>query len=816
MSSPPWATSQLVSNRVLLNQVSSVVRRNKNEKKSNFTSDSKATNSESFRLLLGPDSNKFIKTSLENIVTADDSRNSELEEKRINDKKLLSNLVPSRLKTPYKPFDIDIKQLDALNLPNDLLIHVGPPGSVANYNILSASLKKRPKSGKRIFKPLSSDISSLKNSLKSVPLTPKHYPTSFDDEFLLPESLMQNISKRNKNITKTDDIVGAVNFDDLDAKVETSIKIHEKSRKTVEEYFGSKERNVVVKIRQMFYVIRCYANYNINMKHKVAFITDVNDTRILLSSMNAWHSYTSKMNMHRLLSKQIVDLSAKRKLLSRFYYWKEHAKDFIRLARIAADNLRKLRLKLLFKSFREFRSMTKSRKHCRFDVIKLFRYNINGPFRPLNKYYHEVRTRVLKAYHFNFLKCMTRAVRAWRKKVIQIIQDKKKTMIVYIVIRRLIFSSWYNIYRHHFHQRIMIEVRSVAKNFIAKSKNNEREKVKNIENSWIAQLKHDRAVFEAKLTHFDPLVLNHKRAINSRKNARTEIFDITSDYFRRQEELSLVDSFRIAKEASYGVKEFRLQLAGKFLDHVDRVIKNYNSQFLTNQFYISFHAFSNPILERAISHFYEKKVLRRLILTCIRRRNVLNGIYKCSILFHKFFGYSKWKEFMLLRNIKRTPGLMNQIRRRIEILKLYPYFNWIECLPVRPPKPIREVQRHIKDLSSTSIQKKVANERMHYVNVKVMLYRRRLLRDFIRAYASLVQERISVRNVIILMKRRKALCLVRISLHKLYVNAKKIEYFQSKKTIVEETTQNDIDAWFLHFFAERIRQHNIVTDSSCL
>ena len=70
-------------------------------------------------------------------------------------------------------------------------------------------------------------------------------------------------------------------------------------------------------------------------------------------------------------------------------------------------------------------------------------------------------------------------------------------------------------------------------------------------------------------------------------------------------------------------------------------------------------------------------------------------------------------------NSKRTKGLMEIIRRRTEILQLFPYTNWVEIIPVRPPRPLKEVEAMYKDLPLVSIQRKVASERVHHVNVKL-------------------------------------------------------------------------------------------------
>ena len=141
-------------------------------------------------------------------------------------------------------------------------------------------------------------------------------------------------------------------------------------------------------------------------------------------------------------------------------------------------------------------------------------------------------------------------------------------------------------------------------------------------------------------------------------------------------------------------------------------------------------------------------------------------------------------------------------------MQLYPYFNWIEVLPVRPPRPLKEVEMMFKDLPLVSIQRKVARERVHHVNVRMMLMRRRMLRDFLRAYASYVQEQIATRTVIMLMKKLRSVRAMRIAFN--CFKAKDLEVPQNIPCSKEDEINANITAWFRHFFRERTRQRALV------
>lgn len=114
-----------------------------------------------------------------------------------------------------------------------------------------------------------------------------------------------------------------------------------------------------------------------------------------------------------------------------------------------------------------------------------------------------------------------------------------------------------------------------------------------------------------------------------------------------------------------------------------------------------------------------------------------------------------------------------------------------------------------RDLPLVSIQRKVARERVHHVNVRMMLMRRRVLRDFIRAYASFVQEQIAIREVVKLLRKKREVRLMRISMDA-FKCAQSDEY-ETKLNRHEFEIGANIAAWHRHFFRQRAAQRRIAS-----
>jgi hypothetical protein len=157
---------------------------------------------------------------------------------------------------------------------------------------------------------------------------------------------------------------------------------------------------------------------------------------------------------------------------------------------------------------------------------------------------------------------------------------------------------------------------------------------------------------------------------------------------------------------------------------------------------------------------------------------------------------------------QQSGDLMVIIRRRTAILKLFPYFNWKEVLPIKAPRPLREIEQMFRDLPPVSVQRKIVRERTLHVHAKVLLIARRTMRDFFRAYASFVQTQIAARAVIKLMRQKQTTRSVRFVFDSFKANWQHVLYEPAEDAQVR-VINADIAAWFNHFFRERVRQQRL-------
>jgi hypothetical protein len=289
---------------------------------------------------------------------------------------------------------------------------------------------------------------------------------------------------------------------------------------------------------------------------------------------------------------------------------------------------------------------------------------------------------------------------------------------------------------------------------------------------------------------------------------RCDITSATNEFFRRQEELQIIDFAKQTLEAERKTREVRLNLAEGFLHHLGRAVRSYDNQVITHQFCLAFRILSNPVVERAAGYFCEKRNLKKLVAVAVRERRVLAKVAHCGALYHRARGWNWWRRFMGAICARRSEGIMGVIRRRIAIVRLFPYFNWKEVLPVKAPRPLREIEQMFKDLPPVSIQRKLARERAHHLHARALLIARRTMRDFFRAYAAFVQTQLAIRAVIKLMRRRQALRALRPALNAFKANWWQIQFAPTDEPMVDAINA-DICAWFKHFFRESVRQRQL-------
>lgn len=796
MEKSPRKGNQLLPNRGIVHKINPVVRKKAKSKNTQVPPEWNEVSAQAFRLLVGPRINNYI-TPESQSQTEVDSRMVEQEKKNAEAQKLLYSLVPSRLKTPYEPFQVTTEHIDALEMPADLIPQVFSPEERPKFNLIQQQKKKRPKT--KIIRPFKPppDAQPVKGDVSQRPntsMSPK-IPPVIEFEAPLEEKVDQSHEeeeeKKEIRITK------------LDSPPKSPIR--------KKKIFIPKKEKKTTRIRMYFYVLRCWARYNINARVKSMFVIDIHEAQVQLQRFHEWHKYVACVVSLRKRKNMFLDWKNDKNQKLFYFKWKKSAKRAISNANVAAKALVLRQRNLSENMFKIMIDVTHSKRICRRETNKMFRYHPEGPFSDINDYYTSKREMNVKASHFCFNKQIPRFIKRWRWIVERNNEDRRKIELVHMEICKIYFHQYFDLYQQHFHERQMTEIRHQALAVQFKLQANEKETAERVEKTIMIQLIRDRNILKAKLDQFDRLSQNHREAVQRRQKLRSHIDEVTADYFKRQEELQLIDHYKQAAEVQRKTREMRMQLAEGFLYHIGRAVRSYDNQVVAHEFCLSFRILSEPIVNRAVGYYYEKHHIKQLIAAASRGKKTLEQIVHCSKLYHQNFGWEKWRKYITSMNCNRSNGLMEAIRRRTVILQMYPYFNWVEVLPVRPPRPLKEVEQMFKDLPLVSIQRKVARERVHHVNVRMMLMRRRVLRDFVRSLASFVQTQIATREVMKLIRKKQRIRTMRTAFEGL-----RSEWMgeppQMKITQMEKEITANIHAWIRHFFRERIRQNKIVEE----
>jgi hypothetical protein len=524
--------------------------------------------------------------------------------------------------------------------------------------------------------------------------------------------------------------------------------------------------------------------------------------------MQKWLHYVKKVTELRRFSTDVVTTWSSHVLTENFMYWKTRAARPIALALIAAKAYAERSMRSLQSIFGLFRSVCHSRRICRREIRKLFKFKPDGPFTEVDEFYTRKRALTIRAMHSDFVKRTPPYLREWHAVVLRTKQDNKATRQVHQIRRRAIFAVWTQVYRDHFHGRILIEIRRRYLDIAAANARREFEAAEKVDKVIMLQLVRDRDILGAKLSQFDRLSQNHHEAVLRRNSMRGQISGATNEFFKRQEELQLIDFWKQALDIDRKTREVRRQLADGLLYHLGRTVRAYDNQVIAHQFCLAFRILSEPVVQRAIGYFYEKRHVRTLVGCATRQKGLLETIVKCCGLWHQNTGWQWWRKFIDVTNQSRSPGLVPMIRRRTLILQLFPYFNWTETLPVKPPRPLKEIEQMFRDLPAAAVQRKIARERARHITVKALISHRRLLRDFLRAYAAFVQRQIATREVLQLMRTKQQLRLYMSVLGTFQTNAKQIAITGQPRLIPQINA--DITAWFKHFFKERNRTERLV------
>ena len=825
--------TQLIDNRNVLNKINSVVKKKSKQKVIQMPPEWDSVTANAYRLLVGPKVSQYMSpqpTSQEKTTTPT-KKNAESSKRE----KILSRLAPSRLKTPYEPAQITVEAVDACNYPNDLLVQIVSPDQPRNYNLIT---KPRPKTAiKR-----TTHVSKPKSNTLITPLSDEGKIQDFDqnsDTLKLYRSssrISENISSPGQltnrsseallkshesfNLNENSDQNQSSTFNLTESIVQTEsqqqiilIEAHSETQeeKTEKQNLLLVEMRQKTKTRMFFYILRCWACYCKNARLKADFIEEVNIYRILNHLVHKWHFYTQSKKILRQKHQLLINTHLHQLFSSSFQKWKRKAKKAIKQATECCDFLNRINRRILLKVISVFHHIAHSKRLCRREVYLNFRYNskvfktigsrslIDQKFK-LDPYYAILRPKLTNAMNFHFHKVVSPCIKHWIWAVNRGKSDRASIEKVHQMILIITFKRWFKIFQQTFHSRVLIEVRRVSAQFNEMQFRLEEEIAQHLDRSVIIQLQRDKEILEKKIAQFDQLSENHEQAVTRRIQIREEIKETTNIYFKRQEELTLIDEAKIEDDINKRTNEIRKQLAEAFLYHMARAVRSFENQIVAQEYCACFRILSSPIVNKAVGYFYEKKQIIELLKIFKKEQKVIKTAVGCAKLYHENFGWKSWRRFMKIINENRSPGIIEVIRRRATILQYFPYFNWVEVLPVRPPRPLKEIESMFKDLPLVSVQRKVARERVHHVNVRMMLARRRVLRDFIRAFASYVQERIATREVLILIKRRRDMDKLRIGMDAFKLNKDQTFIFRNRMNQIQLGFTADIQAWLRNFF----------------
>lgn len=811
-----YSQTQIFKNRVILSKLNPIVRKNSKQtaNTNTFPSEWNDQQVQSYRLLVGPRIKEYMNYSdNENVVDDEGPNLKEIEKEK--KEKLLSKLVPSRLKTPISPLPVSKANIQQLNFPSDLFPYNIKNDIPVKSDILERSMQ-RSKTGyqqrrKAIIKPKKSK-------------TPKKSIKPFSSDSYIETEPNENIDTVNEQQNADENpVIELPQSEPAEPELMLSPEINEeptiensKNEEQNSKEVKSDDRLEKNKLRSYFYALRCWSHYKINARVKAVFIVDVMNTSILIRLFKGWHVYVRKLK-HLRLMKNEVRQNHQHFLISKCWdQWKESASKVIVDTKKAmkALNARNRRTQKII--LNQYFQAAHGKRMCRRDIEKHFRYDseIDGDdakyFVPIeNEYYRKKRRETILACHHYFVKNLPQYLNKWIKYVKLMKHDRQKTSMLDSYLVKVTFHKWYDTYRLWFHRRIMSDVLHKAADFQIRINDNEREAADHVEKIVMVQLLRDKQVLNAKLKQFDRLALNHVEAVQRRRDMRKQINDTTKNYFARQEELMLIDFNKQANESSSKVREVRYQLAESFMYHMGRAVRSYENQIVAKSFCFAFRVLTEPLVKNAVSYFYEKRYVKSLVRSAAKQSQSLKSIVQCTKLFMYGKSFGIWKKYINEANLRRSDGLMSVIRRRIQVLQLYPFFNFVEILPVRPPRPLKEVEQMFKDLPLVSIQRKVARERVHHVNVRMMLMRRRMLREFIRAYASYVQEQIAIREVMKLYKQRREVKTKAKAYMAFKLNADESAEITNLERVGKDI-QWDIIAWHRHFFRARNHQAQLI------
>lgn len=445
------------------------------------------------------------------------------------------------------------------------------------------------------------------------------------------------------------------------------------------------------------------------------------------------------------------------------------------------------------------------------DVLENFRYKSKEELTKISSYYEKKRYSNIKSLHFLFMTFGLHMFQKWHQVAIFMKDDRSKLVQYSTYKTRSFFQLWLTYYQHSFRERTLIEIRKRGLKHNQFTSTKIDEDALYVQKTLLISLWREKGVLRTKVQQFDRLSQNHSEAVLKRNHVKEEIEKATKLFFIQKEEHHLIDYYNKPDEIRQEIIDIRVQMARGFVYHIQRSIKSFESQGIALQYNQAFRAFSDPIIQKAVSYFNEKKQLTRSVKRASPLGKTIAALTNCVRIYHSCIGLKKWIVFMENISQQRTPGIMDKIRRRVMLLQLFPYFDLVECLPVRPPKSLKEIEQENQNLPKSSIQQKISQERDHHINVRMMLARRRMLRDFFRGYASLVQKILVNKDLIKIFEKKRNFVLERKSVICFRVN-KNLDYQYDLSVLSppEKLLKSDLNAWRVHFLSEKHRLNPLV------
>ena len=497
MHVPRRPATQLLPNRAVLSKMSTVVRkkpRGDATVKQQVPAEWGGERSQAFRLLVGPRIKEYyVSENVEVPRPITPVKTKEREETE----KFLSKLKPSRLKTPYEPFNVTQEQVDACIMPSDLLVQVFPPDQRPKTDLLSRQWNKTQI--KRVFR-FSRPQSETGSRADSVQTTSAYTTT-----------VATTARTAIEEIQVVEAAVDATEPVEEEPKPAESAREQRRQtgRKQYDARIAKMRHRQVYKLRSYFYVLRCWARTRINARVKAEFVVEVFKTTLSRHIVHKWHRYVATMLRLRRCRAQLVSTIQHKMITTVWRIMKRRARRAMVHAVAAARFLKERQRKQGKEILMAFLRVAHGRRVCRIETNRSFRYKSNGPFTPIMRHYAVKRERNVKARHMNFVKKTPPILRAWMYIVNRSKDDKKKTIEIHEMLRKMLFKEWFEAYRYHFHQRVMVEIRHSSIGFTLRSRTQEAESAEKVEKTVMVQLLRDKNVLNVKLAQFDRLSQNH-------------------------------------------------------------------------------------------------------------------------------------------------------------------------------------------------------------------------------------------------------------------------------------------------------------------